>query len=98
MPAGSIFSDRRGLFAIATLCCLLWGSAVPAVKWGYGLIGIAPGDTPSLLLFAGTRFVAAGLLLLIYCAASGRAVRLPRRQAGAVALLALLQTALQYLC
>ena len=60
MATPSIFADRRALIVIATLCCLLWGSAVPAVKFGYGLIGIAPGDTPSLLLFAGIRFCLAG--------------------------------------
>ena len=36
------------------------------MKFGYGLIGIAPGDTPSLLLFAGIRFCLAGLMLLGY--------------------------------
>ena len=38
MGQTSIFADRRGLIAFATLCCLLWGSAVPAVKFGYGLM------------------------------------------------------------
>jgi hypothetical protein len=47
LQAASIFSDKRGLIAFATLCCLLWGSAVPAVKFGYGLIGLPPGDTAS---------------------------------------------------
>ncbi len=98
MPAGSIFSDRRGLFAIATLCCLLWGSAVPAVKWGYGLIGIMPADTPSLLLFAGLRFVLAGMILLGFCVATGRRALPPRSHIGGVVLLALLQSVIQYLC
>src|SRR5690606_17719288 len=98
MPAGSIFSDRRGLFAIATLCCLLWGSAVPAVTWGYGLIGIMPADTPSLLLFAGLRFVLAGMILLGFCVATGRRALPPRSHVGGVVLLALLQSVIQYLC
>jgi len=38
---------------------------VPAVKFGYGLIGIAPDDTASLLLFAGIRFCLAGVILLV---------------------------------
>lgn len=83
---------------LATLCCLLWGSAVPAVKFGYGLIGIPPDDTASLLLFAGVRFCLAGLMLLGYGLMTGRQVRLTPRRLGAVALLGFGQTKLQYLC
>lgn len=98
MAQGSIFADRRWLIAIATLCCLLWGSAVPAVKFGYGLIGLAPGDTASILLFAGIRFCLAGLLLLGYGLLSGRAIGLTPKRFGEVALLGLGQTVIQYVC
>ncbi len=94
----SPFADRRTLLAVATLCCLLWGSAVPAVKFGYGLIGIAPGDTPALLLFAGLRFSLAGLLLLGYGLITGRPIRLTPKRLGEVTLLGLGQTTVQYLC
>jgi drug/metabolite transporter (DMT)-like permease len=94
----SIFADRRALIAFATLCCLLWGSAVPAVKFGYVLIGIAPGDTASLLLFAGMRFSLAGLMLLAYGLMTGRAVWLAPRRFGEVALLGFGQTVIQYVC
>lgn len=98
LTSPSIFADRRALVAIATLCCLLWGSAVPAVKFGYGLIGIAPGDTPSLLLFAGIRFALSGLMLLGYGLVTGRQVALAPRRLGATALLGLGQTSAQYYC
>lgn len=98
MATPSIFADRRALILIATLCCLLWGSAVPAVKFGYGLIGIAPGDTPSLLLFAGLRFSLAGLLLLGYAVLTRRPVAMTPRRLGEVTLLGLGQTTLQYVC
>ncbi|RYE09706.1 MAG: DMT family transporter [Hyphomicrobiales bacterium] len=97
MSPTSIFADRRALFGFATLCCLLWGSAVPAVKFGYGLIGIAPGDTPSLLLFAGMRFCLAGLLLLGYALLSGRPIGMSLKRTGEVTLLGLGQTSVQYL-
>lgn len=93
----SIFSDRRVVVAIALLCCLLWGSAVPAVKIGYGMLGILPADTPSLLLFAGLRFSLAGLLLLAYTAATGKPLVPSRRRLGELALLGLILTAAQYL-
>jgi drug/metabolite transporter (DMT)-like permease len=94
----SIFADKRALIALATLCCLLWGSAVPAVKFGYGLIGIAPGDTASLLLFAGLRFCLAGLMLLAYGLATSRTVAMTPRRFAEVALLGLGQTVIQYVC
>ena len=96
MTPTSIFADKRTLVAVATLCCLLWGSAVPAVKFGYGLIGIAPGDTPSLLLFAGLRFCLAGLMLIAYSLTTGRPIMLRPRRFGEVALLGFGQTTLQY--
>ena len=98
MTPPSIFADKRALIAIATLCCLLWGSAVPAVKFGYGLIGIAPGDTASLLLFAGLRFCLAGLMLLCYGLATGRTIAMTPRRFGEVALLGFGQTVVQYIC
>lgn len=98
MNPTSIFADKRGLIAIATLCCLLWGSAVPAVKFGYGLIGLLPGDTASLLLFAGIRFCLAGLLLLGYGVMTGRTIMLAPKRFGEVAVLGLGQTAIQYTC
>lgn len=97
MTAPSALSDRRVVVAIATLCCLLWGSAVPAVKIGYGLLGILPSDTPSLLLFAGIRFTLAGLMLLAYAVATGKSLGQRPRAFGELALLGLISTAGQYL-
>ncbi len=97
MPVPSPFADRRTVIAIAVLCCLLWGSAVPAVKIGYDLLDIAPSDTPSLMLFAGVRFALAGLLLLGWGGLTGRKVwsgRMASLQTGA---LGLISTAGQYL-
>lgn len=81
---------------MATLCCLLWGSAFPAVKAGYALLSIAPGDTASQMLFAGYRFTLAGLVLLAFAATTGRRLLLTPRQSGQVVLLGLTQTSIQY--
>ena len=53
------------LLLLATFCCLLWGSAYPAIKHGYAMFGIARHDVASQMVFAGVRFVTAGLLLLL---------------------------------
>lgn len=82
---------------LATLCCLLWGSAYPAIKIGYDLLGITPSNVPGQMLFAGWRFLMAGLFLLILSAWMRKPVfSLSPEQGGQVALLGLTQTAIQY--
>lgn len=93
----SPFSDRRIVVAIALFCCLLWGSAVPAVKIGYGLFAISASDTPSLMLFAGVRFFLAGLMLLAYSGLTRKPILQPARRLGQLGLLGLISTAGQYL-
>ena len=95
----SVFADRKVLFLVATFCCLLWGSAYPAIKLGYTMLQIAPADVPGKLLFAGYRFAFAGALLLVFAACTGRgpALRLDARTWGQVTLLGLTQTLLQYI-
>ncbi|HEY1071888.1 DMT family transporter [Brevundimonas sp.] len=93
----SPYQTRSGVFALATLCCLLWGSAFPAVKNGYALLHIAPGDVPSQMLFAGWRFALAGAILLMVAAVMKKPLlALNGRQMRQVALLGLAQTTIQY--
>jgi len=94
----SLFGDRKVVFLLASLCCLLWGSAYPAIKNGYALFQIAPGDIPSQLVFAGYRFLFAGLVLLVVAVFSGKAIfGFGRGAVGQMTLLGLTQTSLQYL-
>ena len=98
MNSSTFFTNRKVVFLIASLCCLLWGSAYPAIKNGYALFGIAPGDIPSQLVFAGYRFLFAGLVLLVLASVQGKAIfQFGRRTWGQMALLGLTQTSLQYL-
>lgn len=92
----SFFARRKVVFLLASLCCLLWGSAYPAIKNGYALFGIAANDIPSKLVFAGYRFIFAGLVLLLIAALGKKALRLDWRTMGQVSLLGLTQTSLQY--
>ena len=91
-----IFSNRRFVFLLATLCCLLWGSAYPSIKAGYALFAIATDDIPSKLVFAGYRFLAAGLLILIAIAPSRNIFAPTASQWRQIALLGFFQTSLQY--
>lgn len=91
------FSNRKVVFLLAALCCLLWGSAYPAIKNGYAMLAIAPDDIPGKMLFAGYRFVLAGLLLLLpLLFTRGDALRLNWSRAGELTVLGLTQTAIQY--
>ena len=82
----------------AMLCCLLWGSAFPCIKIGYGLWNIESADTSSQILFAGMRFVLAGILAVIFGSLlEGRVIRPEKGCAGKIAWLAMLQTVIQYL-
>ena len=96
MTSPSIFTQRKVVFGIATLCCILWGSAFPAIKNGYTLFNIAADDIPSKLVFAGYRFIFAGLVLLAIAALGKKTLRLDIKTARQVALLGLSQTSLQY--
>ena len=93
----SLYQTRSGVFALATLCCFLWGSAYPAIKNGYALLHIAPGDIASQMLFAGWRFALAGVILLVVAAVMKKPIlALSQRQMRQVAVLGLTQTAIQY--
>ena len=96
-PHPSFFARPLAVFSLATFCCLLWGSAYPAIKGGYALLQIAPDDLGGKMLFAGWRFLLAGLVLLGLAWATGRrsGVRTPR-DVGALVALGATQTALQY--
>jgi drug/metabolite transporter (DMT)-like permease len=51
--------------ALACLACLLWGSAVPVTRIGFGLFGIDSDQTGDQLLFAGIRFMLSGTCVTI---------------------------------
>lgn len=91
------FSKRKVVFLLASLCCLLWGSAYPAVKNGYLLFAIAADDIPSKMVFAGYRFVFAGLLLLLVALITRRELfNLNWKKLRQISVLGLTQTSIQY--
>ena len=65
--------------ALACVCCLLWGSAIPLIKTGYRQMQVDSADTASQIVFAGVRFALAGILVLIFASISERKVMIPDR-------------------
>lgn len=83
---------------LAMVCCGLWGSAFPCIKIGYQMFRIAADDTASQILFAGYRFMLAGVFTIIIGSILGRKFLLPQRASmGKILKLCMLQTVLQYL-
>ena len=81
----------------AIFCCILWGSAFPCVKIGYKLFDIDTAHVPSLILFAGTRFTLAGVMVIIFGSIIKRRFIYPKvKNLWRVGLLSLFQTAAQY--
>lgn len=83
---------------LAMVCCFLWGSAFPCIKIGYALFHIATDDTASQIVFAGARFVLAGILTISIGSILSRKMLFPASNSwGMVIKLCLAQTVIQYL-
>lgn len=97
MNTHPFFSNRKVVFLLAMVSCILWGSAYPAIKNGYALLSIMPGDIPGKMLFAGYRFLCAGLLLLIPLLFTRPAsLKQDARSLSQLTLLGLTLTSIQY--
>ena len=91
------FSKTYIVCICAIFCCLLWGSAFPCVKIGYKLFEIDTENVPSLMLFAGTRFTLAGVLVIIFGCIIKKKFLIPKpKNLWRVGLVSLFQTVLQY--
>ncbi|MEG1255431.1 DMT family transporter [Clostridium sp.] len=98
MEKSKFYTNRKNIILLAILCCALWGSAYPAIKGGYSLFNIASNDIPSKLVFAGYRFMLAGIFVLILQLISKKDIfNFSKKQVGQVALLGITQTTLQYI-
>lgn len=93
------FKRKSVLILCALISTALWGSAFPCVKAGYQLWHIEIDDPASQMLFAGTRFILAGLitLLMAHFMERGCMQREHRWESlKRIFLLGIIQTTLQY--
>lgn len=83
---------------MAFISCALWGSAFPCVKIGYRMLNIGASDTASQILFAGIRFVIAGIMVIIYSSIREKKFLAPsKKEIPKVMALSSFQTIIQYL-
>lgn len=82
---------------LALTACILWGSAIPCIKLGYGLFHMMQSPVGDKLIFAGLRFMMAGCLILVIFRLMTRRTVLPaKRNIPKILLLSSVQTVLQY--
>ena len=95
MQNREFFKKPLHVFLLAMLCCILWGSAAPFIKWGYQIFGIL--GVPSILLFAGIRFALAGVLVILFGSIlQKKFLKAKKENVKGICTLALFQTAGQY--
>ena len=72
--AEKIFTNKKYIIIFAILCTFLWGSAYPAIKLGYDVFGIHSDDSYLKLIFAGYRFLIAGIILITIQKLMGKSI------------------------
>lgn len=98
MDKTRFYTKKSNIVLLAILCCVLWGSAYPAVKCGYELFNIGADDIATKLIFAGYRFSLAGLIVLIYeIITKNNIFAFNAGQYGKIALLGIINTTIQYI-
>ena len=98
ITAEKIFKSPIAVVVFALICTALWGSATPFIKLGYQYTGISDGHVPSIILFAGTRFILAGLLTIVIYSIARRKFLYPKLQnLGRIGLISAFQTVIQYI-
>lgn len=94
----NIFQDKRYKAILAIICAVGWSMAYPLIKVGYGIFEIPSNDLGGKLLFAGVRFLLAGLLVSAFCACRKTKLELKsKKDVSWLLLLALVNTTLHYM-
>lgn len=94
----NVWTRMPVVFLTAFICCTLWGSASPAIKIGYELFAVGADDTPARILFAGSRFMIAGVMVILAGSLLEHHFLLPKKSSWKyVLVLAAFQTVIQYI-
>ncbi len=97
MKGKKFFTNRIAVILLALFCCALWGSATPFIKLGYELM-LPNKDVASTMLFAGVRFLLAGILTIAIYSVARKKVLVPKKQNWTkVFAVSCFQTIIQYI-
>src|SRR5690554_1663522 len=93
----NIFKNKWSVIAIAVFCSVLWGSAFPVLKVSYVEMQMAPDDIIAKIVFAGIRFLLAGLIVLaLLLLTNPKSILVSRKHFFILLVLGVVQTSLQY--
>ena len=96
MTTKDFFTHPLGIAASAAGATLLWGSAFPFIKLSYKSLDIRPEEMGEQMLFAGYRFLLAGLLILALFLLMKRDMKFKPETTLPLLKIGLFQTFLQY--
>jgi drug/metabolite transporter (DMT)-like permease len=96
MTTKDFFTHPVGIAASAVGATLLWGSAFPFIKLSYKSLEIYPEEMGEQMLFAGYRFLLAGILILILFLLMKRNMKFRPETALSLVKIGLFQTFFQY--
>lgn len=92
-----LLQKKWSVILIAVFCSILWGSAFPVLKVSYEEFQIATDDIIAKIVFAGLRFLLAGIIVLAFLIiVNPKSILVTRRQFFVLFILGTIQTALQY--
>lgn len=98
MDKSRFYTKRINIIVLAAICTFLWGSAFPSIKVGYELFNISANNVGGKLIFAGYRFLLAGLfVLLMQIVRKEDIFKISMKDLKEVTILGLSQTSLQYI-
>ncbi|MFX3625527.1 MAG: DMT family transporter [Ectobacillus sp.] len=98
MRAQQFFTHPLGVFVSAVFATFLWGSAFPFIKLSYEELQIEPQEIGEQILFAGYRFLLAGIMIVAFFTILGKSMVFKAKTAGEIIKIGLFQTFLQYVC
>ncbi len=97
MTLKSIFQNKLAVIGIAIFCSVLWGSAFPVLKVSYEELQMDASNPIAQMVFAGIRFLLAGLIILVFLLITDRKhLFVKRSQIHVLILVGLFQTAIEY--
>lgn len=75
----NIYENKHTSVLLCLLACLLWGSLFPIIKMGYSSFEISSSDVPSIVLFAGLRFLISGIVLIVLSSIKQKRFDIPQK-------------------
>lgn len=77
MNEKSLYGHKIYSIVFALIVCFFWGSLYPCVAAGDDLFGYDPKHIPSVMLFAGLRFLVCGIVMVAGVSMHDKKVKLP---------------------